>query len=117
MLSEISAQMAAIVRLQAKPRLLTTNSLPSTDETRLTSGGRASLSTGAAECVGSRQMGGHLETEIVRYFTKFIRMIVFTSSIRFYMSFLHSMLTGGAIAFHDATRLVSGLKIKQMQEL
>ena len=65
MLSKISAWMAAIVRLLAKPRLLTTNSLPSTDETRLTSGGRASLSTGAAECVRFRQMGGHLGSEIV----------------------------------------------------
>ena len=51
MLSEISARMAAIVRLLAKPRLLTTNSLPSTVQTRLPSVGRSSLRTGSACCV------------------------------------------------------------------
>ena len=51
MLSEISARMAAIVRLLAKPRLLTTNSLPSTVQTRLPSAGRSSLRTGSACCV------------------------------------------------------------------
>ena len=44
-------RMAAIVRLLAKPRLLTTNSLPSTVQTRLPSVGRSSLRTGSACCV------------------------------------------------------------------